>query len=97
MDSKADDKALFREFHRQRQMLRLTTPPKGASKSPARQRMDRVLTQSKNQRRYKQRRYTVEPRQGLSKALFELDKWGMRGQENNRWLFAAMGMAVQRH
>jgi hypothetical protein len=97
MDSKADDKDLFREFHRQRQMLLLTTPRKGAAKSPARQRMVRVLKQSKNQRIYKQRRYTVEPMQGLIKDIFELDKCWMRGRENNRWLFAAMGVAVQMH
>ena len=95
MDSKADDKDLFREFHRQRHMLLLTTPRKGAAKSPARQRMVKVLKRSKNQQLYKQRGYTVEPMQGLIKDIFELDRCWMRGKENNRWLFAAMGVAVQ--
>ena len=95
MDSKADGKDLFREFQRQRHMLLLTTPRKGADKSPARRRMVQVLKQRKNKRLYKQRGYTVEPMQGLVKDIFELDRCWMRGAENNRWLFAAMGVAVQ--
>ena len=95
MDSKADDKDVFREFHRQRQMLRLTTPRKGADKSLARQRMGKVLKRKKNKQVYKQRSYTVEPRQGLIKDIFELERCWMRGSENNRWLFAALGVAVQ--
>ena len=59
MDSKADDQDLFREFQRQRHMLLLTTPRKGADKSPARQRMVKVLKQRKNRRIYKQRSYPV--------------------------------------
>ena len=97
MDSKADDQALFFELHRQRRMRLLTTARKGADKSPARQRMVRVLKQKKNQRLYQQRRYTVEPMQGLLKDIFELERCWMRGTENNRWLFAAMGVAVQMH
>jgi hypothetical protein len=38
---------------------------------------------------------TVEPRQGLVKALFERETYWMRGAEGQRWLFAALGMAVQ--
>lgn len=33
--------------------------------------------------------------QGLVKELFELEKCWMRGDKSNRWLFAAMGIAVQ--
>jgi hypothetical protein len=95
MDSKADDKDLFFELHRQRGMLLLTTSRRGTDKSPARQRMLKVLKQSKNKRLYKQRSYTVEPMQGLIKAIFELERCWMRGKENKRWLFAAMGVAVQ--
>jgi hypothetical protein len=95
MDSKADDKDLFREFQRQRHMLLLTAPRKGADKSPARHRMVQVLKQRKNKRLYRQRGYTVEPMQGLVKDIFELERCWMRGQANNRWLFAAMGVAVQ--
>lgn len=97
MDSKADDKDLFFEFRRQRQMLLLTTPRKGADKSPERQRMIKVLKQPKNKRVYKQRSYTVEPMQGLVKDIFELERCWRRGNENNRWLFAAMGVVVQMH
>lgn len=97
MDSKADDKDLFFELQRQRRMLLLTTFRRGADKSPARQRMVKVLKRSKNKRLYKQRSYTVEPMQGLIKDIFELDRCWMRGKENNRWLFAAMGVAVQMH
>jgi hypothetical protein len=97
MDSKADDQDLFREFHRQRGMRLLTTARKGADKSPARQRMVKILKQRKNQRVYKQRSYTVEPMQGLIKDIFELERCWMRGTENNRWIFAAMGVAVQMH
>lgn len=97
MDSKADDQALFREFQRHRQMLLLTTPRKGADKSPARRQMVKVLKQPKHKKLYKQRSYTVEPRQGLLKAIFELERCWMRGNANNRWLFAAMGVAVQMH
>jgi hypothetical protein len=97
MDSKAEDQALFFELHRQRSLRLLTTPRKGADKSPARQRMVKVLKQRKNKRVYQQRRSTVEPRQGFIKDIFELERCWMRGQENNRWLFAAMGVTVQLH
>ena len=91
MDSKADDQALFREFQRQRQMLLLTTPRKGADKSPTRQQMVKVLNQRKNKKLSQQRSYTVEPMQGLLKDIFELERCWMRGKANNRWLFAAIG------
>jgi hypothetical protein len=97
MDSKADDQDLFREFQRQRHMLLLTTARKGADKSPARSRMVKVLKQRKNKQVYKQRSYTVEPMQGLIKDIFELERCWMRGNANNRWLFAAMGVVVQMH
>lgn len=97
MDSKADDKDLFFEFQRQRRMLLLTTTRKGKDKSPERRRMIKVLKEKKNQRLYKQRSYTVEPMQGLVKDIFDLDRCWMRGNENNRWLFAAMGVVVQMH
>lgn len=97
MDSKADDKDLFFEFERQRHIRLLTTPRKGKDKSPQRQRMIAVLKEKKNQGLYKQRGYTVEPMQGLLKDIFELERCWMRGNENNRWLFAAMGVVVQMH
>ena len=50
-----------------------------------------------NQQLYRQRAITVEPMQGLVKNLFDLEHCWMRGDANNRWLFAAMGVAVQVH
>jgi hypothetical protein len=97
MDSKADDQALFFELQRQRGILLLTTTRKGTDKSPSRQRMIKVLKQKKNQQLYKQRSYTVEPMQGLVKEIFDLERCWMRGDENNRWVFAAMGVVVQMH
>jgi hypothetical protein len=97
MDSKADDQALFFQMQRQRRILLLTTTRKGTDKSPARKRMIKVLTQRKHKRLYKQRSYTVEPMQGLVKGIFDLETCWMRGNANNRWLFAAMGVVVQMH
>lgn len=97
IDSKADDQALFREFQRQRGMLLFTMARKGADKRPARQQLVKVLKQRKNKKLYKQRSYTVEPMQGLLKDIFELERCWMRGNVNNRWLFAARGVVVQRH
>ena len=97
MDSKADDQALFFELQRQLHILLRTTTRKGQDKSPKRKRMIKVLQKQKNKRLYKQRSYTVEPLQGLVKDIFELERWWMRGNENKRWLFAARGVAVQRH
>jgi hypothetical protein len=56
MDSKADDKELFRELRRQRGILLLTTPRKGSAISPERQRMGKVLKQKRHQHLYQQRR-----------------------------------------
>ena len=47
--------------------------------------------------RYRERSYKVEPMQGLVKDIFELDRCWMRGNSNNRWIFAAMGLTVQMH
>ena len=41
--------------------------------------------------------YKVEPMQGIVKDIFDLDRCWMRGDDNNRWLFAAMGLTIQMH
>ena len=46
---------------------------------------------------YKERAYRVEPKQGIVKEIFELDRCWMKGAENYRWLFAAMGLTIQMH
>lgn len=97
MDSKADDHTWFFERQRQRHIRLLTTTRKGQDKSPNRKRLIKVLQQQKNKRLYKQRSYTVEPMQGVVKAIFELERCWLRGHEHHRWLFAAMGPVVQMH
>ncbi len=95
MDGKADDKDLFAEFKRQRGMTLLTTPRRNSDHTAERQQMIKVLNQPQNRRLRKQRDQTVEPMQGLVKEIFALERCWMRGHGNNRWLFAAMGVAVQ--
>ena len=97
MDGKADDKALFTEFQRQRGMTLLTTPRKNSDQTAARQQMLNVLNRPVNRRLRKQRGHTVEPMQGVIKDIFALERCWMRGHRNNRWLFAALGVAVQLH
>ena len=97
MDGKADDQALFAEFQRQRKMTLLTTPRNNRAHTAARQPMIQVLNLPTNRKLRKQRGQTVEPMQGVVKEIFALDRCWMRGQRHNRWLFAAMGVAVQRH
>jgi hypothetical protein len=95
MDSKADDEKLYSKLKREDRMQLLTTPRQGMDKSLARQKMIREMRTPRKRKIYKQRSVTVEPMQGLVKELFELETCWMRGDESNRWLFAAMGMAVQ--
>lgn len=73
----------------------VTVPRKGADKSPRRQEMMRQRLTRQNRKDYKQRSITVEPMQGLVKDIFDLDRCWMPGDAANRWLFAAMGLAVQ--
>ena len=97
MDSKADDKDVFRELRRQRGIRLLTTPRKGSAIRPERQRMVKVLKQKRHQHLYQQRRYTVEPMQGLITDIVDLETCWLRGQAPNRWLFAALGVVIQMH
>lgn len=94
MDAKADDQPLYARLQ-QRGMQLLTVPRKGMDKSLKRQAMIAELATSEHRRTYKARSTTVEPAQGLVKELFDLDTCWMRGDTNNRWLFAAMGVSVQ--
>lgn len=67
----------------------------GMDKTPSRKKMIRELRNKKLRKIYRQRSTTVEPMQGLMANIFDLDRCWMRGDENNRWAFAAMGVAVQ--
>lgn len=64
-------------------------------KSADRQQMWRELHTERHQRLYRERGHTVEPMQSVVKDIFDLDRAWMRGNENNRWVIAAMGVAVQ--
>jgi len=97
MDGKADDQALFGEFRRQRRMTLLTWPRHHSAHTAEQRAMIRLLNRPRNKRLYRERAQTVEPMQGLVKEIFGLDRCWMRGHQNNRWLFAAMGVAVQLH
>lgn len=97
MDSKADDVKLFQEFRRQRKMALVTRCRERMNKTPERRQMIREMKQPHNRRLLKERSVTVEPMQGLVKEIFDLDRCWMRGDRNNRWLFAAMGLTVQMH
>ena len=97
MDSKADDADLFREFKRQRRMNMITYCRSNMDKTPARRKMIKFMNKPKHKKLYRERAYKVEPMQGLVKDIFELDRCWMRGDENNRWIFAAMGLTVQMH
>ena len=59
--------------------------------------MINVLNLPKNRRLRQQRGQTGEPMQGVVKDIFALERCWRRGQRNNRWLFAAMGVVVQLH
>jgi hypothetical protein len=95
MDSKADDYPLYRELKDCYDIQLLTTMRRTQIKSPERQQMWQELHTERHQRLYRQRGQTVEPMQSLVKDIFDLDRTWMRGNDNNRWIFAAMGVAVQ--
>ena len=97
MDSKADDYDLFRELNRQRKINLVTSCRSRMDKSKNRQTMARAMNRPKFKQIYKERAYRVEPMQGLVKEIFDLDRCWMRGAENNRWLFVAMGLTIQMH
>jgi hypothetical protein len=56
-----------------------------------------IIKKKKNIKIYRQRSYRVEPIKGLVKDIFDLDCYWMRSEQNNRWLFAAMGLTIQMH
>lgn len=95
MDSKADDQTMYWHLKKQYKVQLVTIPRKGMDKSQTRQRMIKDMLTKTNKKEYKERSTTVEPMQGLVDNIFELERCWMRNDENNRWLFAAMGIAVQ--
>ncbi len=97
MDSKADDSDLFREFKRQRNINLITYCRPNMDKSPHRKKMIEFMKKRKHKKIYRERSFKVEPMQGLVKNIFDLNRCWMHGDENNRWIFAAMGLTIQMH
>jgi len=95
MDSKADDQELYFRLKKDHRIQLVTKPRKGMDKSESRQKMIQQMLTKANEKDYKKRSTTVEPMQGLVKEIFDLETCWMRGDANNRWLFAAMGIAIQ--
>lgn len=95
MDSRADDQKLYSRLKHQRGIQLVTVPRKGMDKSESRKRMIEEMLTEENKSDYRKRATTVEPMQGVVKEIFELDNCWMRGNVNNRWLFAAMGVSIQ--
>ncbi len=95
MDSKADDYQLSRTLKDNYDIQLLTTMRRNKLKSLERQQLFQELQIERHQRLYMERSHTVEPMQSLVKNIFDLDHCWMRGNDSNRWLFAAMGVAVQ--
>jgi len=55
------------------------------------------MHQLRHKQIYKERDDRVEPMQGPVKEIFDLNRCWMKGNNSNRWLFAAMGLTVQMH
>ncbi len=97
MDSKADDSDLFRELKEQRKINLITSCRQNMDKSLHRKKMIQFMEKKEHKKIYRQRAYKVEPMQGIVKDIFDLNRCWMRGEQNNRWLFAAMGLTIQMH
>ena len=95
MDSKADDSEFYFNLQKNYGIQLLTKARKRMDKTPVRKLMIKQMATRKFKKIYQQRSTTVEPMQGLVDNIFDLETCWMRGEENNRWLFAAMGVAVQ--
>jgi hypothetical protein len=96
MDSKADptrgplrcDVQLYRDLKDQYDMQLPTAMRCTKDTTPKRRQMRQELRLERHRRIYRERGHTVEPMQSLVKDIFELDRCWMRGNDNNRWLFA---------
>lgn len=97
MDSKADSKGLFHDFKVNYDIRLVTVCRRKMNKTPERKAMIKAMKTKRCRQYLKERGQTVEPMQGLVKEIFDLDRCWMRGDASNRWLFAAMGLAVQMH
>lgn len=94
MDSKADDFSTYYALLGCCE-VQLLTRPRIKVCSDERKEMYSMIFTIKNKKIYKKRSTTVEPMQGLVADIFELNRCWMRGNNSNRWIFAAMGISVQ--
>ena len=90
-----DDEKMFTCLKTENDIKLLTVPRSKMDESERRKKMIAEQMKPENRQTYKQRSLMVEPMQGIVKDLFELDRCWMRTDDSNRWLFAAMGIAVQ--
>ena len=95
MDSKADDQNLYHRLKHNYHIQLVTVPRKHKNRSESRKKYIKDMLTKQNLKDYKKRSTTVEPMQGLVSEIFDLERCWMRRDENNRWLFAAMGIAIQ--
>jgi hypothetical protein len=95
MDSKADDMGLSNILKENHNVNLITRPRLEMNKSEERRKFIARMEQKKFKEIYKKRSVTVEPLQGLMADIFSISRCWMRGEKNNRWIFAAMGVAVQ--
>lgn len=95
MDSKADDVGIFKNLKNFWKINLLTKPRKRFDKTDERKAFVKEMNKKENKIIYKDRSTTVEPMQGLVSDIFGLERAWMRGNKSNRWIFAAMGVAVQ--
>jgi hypothetical protein len=97
MDARADDSTLYYDLKKTGTQLVTVIQPRRGGKvmTKERRQMIRELKSLRIHREYQKRSITVEPMQGLMKNIFELERCWMRGNQNNRWLFASMGIAMQ--
>ena len=95
MDSNADDMVLEYSLRRFSKINPITSPRRGMDKTKARRVFIKRMENKNLKNIYRKRSVTVEPVQGLMADIFSLERCWMRGDVNNRWAFAAMGVAVQ--
>ncbi len=93
--SKADDEKMYSRLRKENGIKLLTVPRQKIGKSERRQTMIAEQMTEDNREIYKKRSTPVEPMQGLIKDIFGLEDCWMRGDRSNRWIFAAMSVAVQ--
>lgn len=95
MDSKADDMDLEYSLKKFSKINLLTSPRRGMNKTSERKKFIKRMRSKGAKKIYRRRSVTVEPLQGIMADIFSLERCWMRGNSSNRWIFAAMGVAVQ--